>query len=206
MKSLAISSIAIAVALSGCITAPTQMTQSEVDDLFAEAKVLLNDGSRVNTPDMPNSGSATYSGYTAIYDLDNVGSDGSALLYTAFVGEVNLAADFGANTLTGNATNFAEADIEWDGGVSTQTVGEAATGTLNYTNGTITGNTFGGMDLTGTLTGSDGTDINFDLLHHGNFSTTDGSGADYVSSNGSGTMNSGGGDIAAWSFMYATHD
>jgi len=210
MKILAVTSATIALALSGCAPDAPQMTQSEVDDLFAESAAYLDDANFQLTPDMPTSGTASYTGFTAIYDLENVTSDGDKDTFSVYVGEVTLDADFSANTLSGEATNFSETDVTWDYGsviaTSGQSVGEAATGTLSLQNGVISGANFNSLGLTGTLTGSDGTDVDFDLDYFGNFGTVDGSGADTIAGNGNGTMNSGSGDVTAWSFLYGTLD
>ncbi len=89
------------VVLAGCETVTEQVDQLEsyndmandYNDLRFEVQNMTISGA-----EMPNTGSATYSGYATL--LINSPND------TALVGDATISADFTNSTLNGNLTNF----------------------------------------------------------------------------------------------------
>lgn len=124
------------LAVSACATAtPPTATLADFDTAIANLSTL-NALADTTVPNMPTSGMATYNG---IIGFEVTGDADGAVL-----GDLSMAADFSAATMTGSATNL----NALGGDIEDQLLG----GTLTMNNGAISGN---GMsaDLTGTLSG-----------------------------------------------------
>jgi hypothetical protein len=94
--------------------------------------------------------SASYNG------VINIGFGTGAGVTDGAYGELNLNVNFGANTLSGSATNFAHYDQS------------SASGSMLITNGALTGNNTGiGDGLTADASGTvSGNALNFDVTGH----------------------------------------
>ncbi|MAQ36790.1 hypothetical protein BMI91_14770 [Thioclava sediminum] len=157
-------------------TAPTYAELVARADTAAAGVVDLSTGDVTGgRDDVPNSGTASYTGYVK-GDLDSGGT---------LIGELSLDANFSGGTVTGSATNFQH---------STK---DAYTGSLTLSGGTITdsgvvgtADTFGGS-LDGTLSNG-GTDYTTSILLDGEF--VGGSGAtlpDNIAGYADGTLDDG---------------
>lgn len=133
------STLGLAVSLSGCQTT-TAETDFDASEAFANAMIervdLLS-----GTVDVPTSGSAAYSGYIFLNEIDDPTELGA-------IGELDLTAKFGAasgSQVTGTASNFESV------------TGDVFDGTLAVTNGTVSSGFGGGFsaDLDGTMTWTD---------------------------------------------------
>lgn len=129
------------------------------------------------------------------------------------VGDLNLTADFSAATLSGEATNFSEAEVTWDDSREGQLpewtviVGSAALGDLQLTGGEIAGSEFADLNMLGALTLSSGEVWAVSALIPGSFVTLDGSGADYITgSTHSGNLTIDGKETESFIYIYAAAD
>ena len=149
------SAVLAASALAGC-DSTTTLTSAEQD--YNEAAMAYNDmRSDVlalplsTSADMPNRGTATYSGYSTLL-MDTPTAD------TALVGDARIVANFDADSLTGDLTNFVGSV---NGGES-----QAFNGSIALRNGEIGATTASRLtaDVNGSLSGGGNTvSINGDV-------------------------------------------
>jgi len=202
MKNSAAISTILVLALAGCTTLANPLSQTEIDGLILSANDFLSVGSPTENFDMPSSGQATYTGLTTLAASADLGSD----VWSAAIGELTLTADFSAASISGEATRFVEIEADSTSGNQIITVGDAITGTLSYDNGVIVGATFGSLDMTGSLTYSDGTEQGVDIEVYGAFYTGDGNEAEVIFGVGGGTTTIDGVDTISETEIFLVAD
>lgn len=180
----------LVIALAGCAGGPQSMLDSYVDD---HADILLGmteEGmSVIDGANIPGSGSASYAGPILMMATNTDYTDFEYVVW----GDLALDVDFDAGSISGEATDFVEADIYATTGEITA-VG-AVGGTLNIAGGVIdtTGwGTFDSARMAGDLTGLESGDAYVNMLLNGLFFSADGISIDVVSGGGFGTTTSGG--------------
>lgn len=166
------------------------LSQQETDKLFLIAIETsgLATFTQLAAADMPNSGAASYTGFTYIAPQDEITNTS----FTALVGEITLDVDFAASSVTGEVARVVEA-------VGTKTasglefaVGDAMSGTLDVSNGTIVDAGFSVLIMEGDLTDTDDITQALLLSAAGKFNNIGGVGADFITIGASGTSKTDG--------------
>ncbi len=126
------------LAVSACSTPLTStITNEDLAEIQALNTAIEDLAVDTNPGDVPDNGTATYSGYMTT----SAGNDSN------IVGDLNLTADFDAGTVSGTADNI-NLLLSPNPDVNSQSLA----GSLNVSNGTITGTAIA-ADLTGNLSG-----------------------------------------------------
>lgn len=223
MKLFAMIASTLTVALSGCATpepvqespltyctntAPSLQAQCGVaEQLSLDAHFYYKHPDRTNVSSAPTSGQATYSGFTRMHNPDDMFVQNGFNAYPQYHGEITIQADFGAGTLSGEASQFLETLIVYeDSPTITLDVTGTVEGTLILEGGTIDSNlgTFQNLTMSGTLTGSDGvaTDMHFVFGDH--FETISGGNPDLINAYTWGTMTINGVVVTSGAFAVIT--
>lgn len=181
MKTIPLAVASFALVLAGCDTIPATFTSDELDaalnDINAYSDAIRADKVVYVTP--PTSGTATYTG---TIDIVEYTSDDTA---SGAFGRMSLTADFDANSISGEAFEFSELELEYDAGTVYVSLGDGLSGTLLLTNGVISDDAFV-ADLAGTLEDSSGTESDISSGIRGDFTSINGSSVVYVEGGGSG--------------------